>query len=203
MHKVMGTEAVSGGDESEAIDPVEQAARAARDLAGGTGLARDAAAANDQAVRAGVALMQRHAETLRHALQCGARLAARLSERSADQFGRAIGLSGESAEEAAQRSSRNFEAVVQSGAVLTEITQRLCEEWVDVARGRIDRGFDRIDGFLQCRTPQDATALFSELMRDNMETMLGYARRAGEQSARIADEARQHAAGGAAGRRAA
>jgi hypothetical protein len=201
MHKVMAAESVSIGEESNTMDPIEQAARAtgqaANGFAGGTGHVRDAAAAaSDQAVRAGVELMQRNAETLQHALQCGARLAARLSERSTDQIGRSIGVSGEGAEEAAQRSTRNFQAIVQSGAALTEITQRLCEEWVDIARARVDRGFDRFDAFLQCRTPHDFTALSSELMRDNMETFLGYARKAGEQSARIAGEARQQAAAG-------
>jgi len=49
-------------------------------------------------------------------------------------------------------------AIVQSGTVLTEITQRLCEEWAEIARARMDRGFDRIEAFLQCRTPQDFAA---------------------------------------------
>jgi hypothetical protein len=201
MHNVMTAESVSIGEENNGMDPCEQAARAtqraASGFADGAGHARDAAAAaSDQAVRAGVELMQRNAKTLQHALQCGARLAARLSERSTDQFGRAIGVSAEGAEDAAQRSSLNFEAIVQSGVVLSEITQRLCEEWVDVARARLDRGFDRFDAFLHCRTPQDFTALSSELMRDNMETLLGYVRRAGEQSARIAGEARQQTASG-------
>jgi hypothetical protein len=205
MHNVMAADSVSVGEETNAMDPCEQAARATERAAGGfadgAGPVRDAAAAaSDQAVRAGIELMQRNAETLQHALRCGARLAARLSERSTDQVARAIGISGDGAEEAAQRSSRNFEVIVQSGAVLTEITQRLCEEWVDLARARLDRGFDRLDAFLQCRTPQEFTALSSEAMRDNMETLLRYARKAGEQSARIASEARQQAA---AGRRAA
>jgi hypothetical protein len=201
MHNVMGGSATIG-EESNAMDPIEQPARAteraANGFANGAGHVRDAAMANDQAVRAGVELMQRNAETLQHAIRCGARLAARLSERSSDQLGRAIGISGEGAEEAARRSSRNFEAIVQSGAVLTAITQRLCEEWVEVARARIDRGFDRFDAFLQCRTPQDVTALQTEFMRDNMETFLGFAHKAGEYSARIAGEARQQhtAAGG-------
>jgi hypothetical protein len=208
MHNVMAGPSVGVGEESNTMDPIEQAARAteraANGFADGAGHARDAAAAaSDQAVRAGVELMQRNAETLQHALQCGARLTARLSERSTDQLGRAIGMSGEGAEDAARKSSRNFEAIVHSGAALTEIAQRLCEEWVDIARARVDRSFDRFDAFLQCRTPQDFTTLSSEMMRDNMETFLAYARKAGEHSARIAGEARQQAANSAAGRRAA
>jgi hypothetical protein len=140
--------------------------------------------------------MRRNAETIQHALQCGARLAARLSERSSDQLGRTVGISGEGAEAAALKSSRDFEAIVQSGAVVTEIAQRLCEQWVDVARARMDRGFDRFDAFLQCRTPQDVAALYSEMLRDNIDTFLGYARTAGETCARLAGEAQQQAAVG-------
>ncbi len=195
-------------EENNPMDPIEQAARAsertANEFAEGASRVKDAAArANDQAMRASVEMIQRNAETVQHTLQCGAKLAARMTERSADQFGRAIGFSGEDAQRAAQKSSRNLEAIVQSSTVLTEITQRLCEEWAEIARARMDRGFDRIDAFLQCRTPQDFAVLQSELLRDNMETFLGYARKAGEHSARLADEARQRFGTVAEGRRAA
>jgi hypothetical protein len=195
-------------EEKNLMDPIEQAARAsertANEFAEGASRMKDVAAkASDQAMRASVDMIQRNAETVQQTLQCGAKLAARMTERSADQFGRAVGFSGEGAQKAAQKSSRNIEAIVQSGTVLSEITQRLCEEWTDIARARIDRGFDRMDAFLQCRTPQDFAALQSELLRDNMETFLGFARKAGEHSARLADEARQRFASTADGRRAA
>jgi hypothetical protein len=192
-------------EENNPMDPIEQAARAsektAKEFAEGASRVKDAAArASDRAMRASVEIMQRNAETVQHTLEYGAKLAARMTERSADQFGRAIGFSGEGA---AQRSSRDLEAIVQSGTVLTELTQRLCEEWVEIARARMDRGFGRIDALLQCRTPQDFAALQSELMRDNLETFLGYARKVGEHSARLADEARQRFGTVAEGRRAA
>ena len=192
-------------EENNPMDPIEQAARAsertASEFAEGASRMKDAAArASDRAMRASVEIMQRNAETVQHTLEYGAKLAARMTERSADQFGRAIGFSGEGA---AQRSSRDLEAIVQSGTVLTELTQRLCEEWVEIARARMDRGFGRIDALLQCRTPQDFAALQSELMRDNLETFLGYARKVGEHSARLADEARQRFGTVAEGRRAA
>jgi|SRR6266404_1890307 hypothetical protein len=195
-------------EENNPMDPIEQAARAsertANEVAEGAARVKDAAArASDQAMRASVEIMQRNAETVQHTLECGAKLAARMTERSADQFGRAIGFSGEGAQSAAQRSSRNLEGIVQSGTVLTELTQRLCEEWVEIARARMDRGFDRFDALLQCRTPQDFAALQSEIMRDNLETFLGYARKAGEHSARLADEARQRFGTVAEGRKAA
>src|SRR6266849_2644828 len=195
-------------EENNPMDPIEQATRAsertANEFAEGASRVKDAAArASDQAMRASVEMIQRNAETVQHTLQCGAKLAARMTERSADQFGWAFGFSGEDAQRAAQKSSRNLEAIVQSSTVLTEITHRLCEEWAEIARARLDRGFDRIDAFLQCRTPQDFAALQSELLRDNIETFLGYARKAGEHSARLADEARRRLGTVAEGRRAA
>jgi Phasin protein len=58
-----------------------------------------------------------------------------------------------------------------------------------MAGARLERSFDHMDALLQCWTPQDFAALQSELLRDRMETFLGYARKAGEHSARLADEA--------------
>jgi len=80
-------------------------------------------------------------------------------------------------------------AIVQSGTVLSEAAERLFGEWADIGRARMERGFDRINAFLQCRTPQDFAALQGELLRDNMETVLGCARKAREHSTRLADEA--------------
>src|SRR5712672_4099368 len=121
-------------EENNPMDPIEQAARAsertANEVAEGAARVKDAAArASDQAMRASVEIMQRNADTFQHTLQCGAKLAARMNERSAEQLGRAIGFSGESAQKAAQKSSHNIEAIVQSGTILSEITQRLSEEW--------------------------------------------------------------------------
>ena len=131
------------------MDPIERAAWASERTANASRVKDAAARASDQAVRASVEIIQRNAETvqhtLQHTLQCGAKLAAQMTQRSADQFGRAIGFSGEGAQKAAQKSSHNIEAIVQSGMILSEITQRLSEEWADIARARMDRGFDRID----------------------------------------------------------
>ena len=80
-------------------------------------------------------------------------------------------------------------AMVQSGTVLSETTKHLFEEWAEIGRARIERGFGRIETFLQCRTPQDIAALQGQLLRDNMETVVSYARKAREHSTRLADEA--------------
>jgi hypothetical protein len=165
-------------------------------------MAEAAAGAGDGALQAGAEIIQRNAESLQQTIQSGATLAAPITERSADQFGRAMGVSGEEAQKAAHRSTSHIEAIVQSSAVVTEITQQLCGEWVNFARERMERNFERMDTLMKCHTPQDFVALQSELMRDNIEGFLGYAGRVGEHSMRLADEAKKRFVDAIEGRRA-
>jgi hypothetical protein len=177
-------------------DSIEQPAwafeRAASEFTEGAVRMEDAAAkVTDQAVGASFEMVQRTAKTAQHMLECGAKLTGQMTERSVDQFGRGFGFSGEGAQKVAQTSSHNIEALVRSGMVFSEVTRGLFEEWADIARARMDRGFDRISRVWLCRTPQDFAALQSEVLRDNMETLLGYAWKAGEHSARLAEKAEQ------------
>jgi hypothetical protein len=158
--------------------------KTAKQFAEGTSLVKDAnATASNQAIRTGAEMFQRNAETVQHTIQSSAKLASTMAERSADQFGRAFDFAGGGLTE---RSSRNIEAVVQSGTIMAEMMQRMCVECGDIARGRIERGFERIGALVQCRTPQDIVALQSEIFRDNVETFLGFARKLGEHSTRLA-----------------
>jgi hypothetical protein len=165
-------------------------------------MAEAAAGASDRAVQAGAEIIQRNAETLQQTIQSGAKLAARITERSADQFGRAMGFSGEEAQKVAHRSTGNIEAIVQSSTIATEIAQRLYGEWVNFARERMERNFNRLDTLMKCHTPQDFVALQSELMRDNVEGFLGYAGRVGEHSVRLADEVKKRFVDAVGGHRA-
>jgi hypothetical protein len=148
--------------------------KSAKQSTEGTSRVKDAAArASDQAIRAGAEMFQRNAETVQRSIQSSAKLASTMAENSADQFGRAFDFAGGGLTE---RSSRNVEAVVQSGTIMTEMMQRMCVECGDIARGRIERGFKRMGALVQCRTPEDIVALQSEIFRDNIETFLGLAR---------------------------
>jgi hypothetical protein len=175
------------------MDQNEQAARAsektAKEFAEGASRVKDAAAkAGDQSMRAGIEMFQRNAETVQHTLQSSAKLASTMAECSADQFGRAFGLSSG---ELTERSSRNMQAVVQSSTIVTEMMQRMCVECGDIARARIERGFQRMNALMRSRSPQDIVALQSEILRDNMETFLGFARKAGEHSTRLVEDAQR------------
>jgi hypothetical protein len=183
----------SGTQENEPMDQNEQAARTsektAKEFTEGASRAKDAAArASDQSMRAGIEIFQRNAETIQHTIQSSAKLASTMAECSAGQFGRAFGFSGG---ELAEKSSRNMEAIVQSGTIVTEMMQRMCVECGDIARARIERGVERMGALVRSRSPQDIVALQSEILRDNFETFLGLARKLAEHSARLADEAKR------------
>lgn len=152
-------------------------------------VAEAAAKAGDRAAWAGAEILQRHTESVQQALQSGAGIVARIAERSAGQFGRAMGISGDEAEKAARKSSDNIDVIMHSGTVLAEVGQRLTGEWMDFARDRIERNIERMEQFMRCRTPQDFAALQSELLREDLQKFLDYSRRIAEQSVRAADEA--------------
>ena len=144
---------------------------------------------SERAARAGTEILQRHADTVQEALQLSAEIAAHLTERSADQFGRVCGIFGEEAHKAAQKSSDNLDAIIQSSSVLAEVTQSISREWVNFTRERMEQNLNRFESLLLCRTPQDMTAVQSEFLRDNLESFLQCARRIAETSIQMADKA--------------
>ena len=149
---------------------------------------------SERAARAGTEVLQRNAETVQEALQSSAAIAARLTERSADQFGRMFGISGEEAHKAARMSSDNVDAIIQSSSVLAEVTQSILRAWVNFTRECMEQNLNRFESLLRCRTPQDITAVQSEILRDNLESFLQCARRIAETSIQVADEATKRTA---------
>lgn len=180
----------SGSSSHESTQSGQSTAReAARKTAEQTARMTGAASqANEQAMRATSDMMRRSAETAQNAFQSGVSMATRITERSADNLGRAMGFSGDEAQKAVQKSCGNLEAIVQSSSALAEVSQRLTGDWVNFVRERLDRNMDRFEALFRCRTPQELAAFQSEILRDNLEGLLSYSRRAAEQSMRIAEE---------------
>jgi hypothetical protein len=71
-------------------------------------------------------------QTLQRAMQSGTDMAAKLTERSLEQWTRA-----------AERSSKNVGAILQSSLAIADTTQSITREWLDFARERIQHNFDR------------------------------------------------------------
>jgi len=143
----------------------------------------------DQAVRAGAEVVQKNAETVQLALQSGAEFAARTTKRSADHVSRVLGVAGEDVQKAAEKSTGNIDAIAQSGIVIAEIGRRLCGEWAEFARDRMERSFDGVEVLMRCQNPQEFAAAQSDLVRENLEGFINYARRVGEHYVWMANEA--------------
>ncbi|MGA7450018.1 MAG: phasin family protein [Rhodoplanes sp.] len=150
--------------------------------------------AGEHAARAGTEILQRNVETIQDALQSSAEIAARVAERSADQFGRVFGISVDEAHKAAQKSSDNLDVIIESSSVFAGVTQSISREWVNFIRERMEQNFNRFETLLRCRTPQDLAAVQSEFLRDNLESFLQCARRIAETSMQMADEATKRTA---------
>lgn len=150
--------------------------------------------ASERAARTGTEISQRNVETVQQALQSSAEIAARLTERSADQFGRVFGFSVDEAHKTAQKSSNNLDAIIQASSMLAGVTQSISREWVNFIRERMEQNFNRFESLLRCRTQQDLAAVQSEYLRDNLESFLQCSRRIAETSMQIADEATKRTA---------
>ncbi len=182
--------AQQSGNESEQLTNVSK--KIASEFAEGASHATDAAArVSDQTMRAGAEALLRNVETVQRTFEDGAKLASGMTARSATQFGRVFGFSGEAGEKAVQTASRNMEVVVHSSAALTEMMQRMCEEWRKITGAGIQRNFDRIGALMQSRTPQEFAAVQSEFLRDNIETALDCTCKAAEAATRLANEAKR------------
>ena len=127
-------------------------------------------------------------------MQSSTEIAARLTERSADEFGCVFGISGEEVRKAAQKSSDNLDAIIQSSSVVAEVTQSILREWLNFTRERMEQNFSRFESLLRCRTPQEIAAVQSEIVRDNLGSFLQCARRIAKITMQVPDEANKRVA---------
>ena len=173
-------------------EPMQEAIREGGDQVGS--VVQISTDVSERAARAGTQIFQRNVETIQEALQSSAEIAARLTERSADQFGCVFGISVDEAHKAVQKSSDNLDAIIQSSSVLAGVTQSMSREWVSFTRGRMEQNFNRFDSLLHCRTPQEVVAFQTEFLRDNLESFLQCARWIAEKYIQVADEATKRTA---------
>ena len=160
-----------------------EAARAARIVTD------EAADAGQHAARAGAEIAQSQTETVRQIVESGLSMATQVAERSVDQFAQAFGLSGRQAEETAQQSSRNIQAIAECNAVLAQGFQDISRECVSLAQDRLQKNLDGLNALLRCRSLQDLIAVQSGLVRENLELTVDNSRQIAEMSVRVANEA--------------
>src|SRR5215208_174976 len=175
----------------EEKNAVQAARETARRISGETHqYAQAAADVGEGAVRTSTELLQRNSEMMQQFWEAARKMASQLSDPSVNPIFRAtLGSSDTEGQKAAQQSARNVEAVLGSSTVVAQELQNMSREWLEFAQSRLQQTLGCLDALGRCRTPQDAAAVHTELLRDNVEHLLQSARRAAEISARMADAA--------------
>jgi phasin family protein len=155
----------------------------------GNRFAGSAAEISQRAAQTGMEMLDRNKETSQQLWESSSELVAYMMRRSTDQMGRFIGLSGGNAESIADKSSKNFDALVMSSDVLTSASRELSQEWLGMMRRMVDVTVGRSESLAACRTPHDLFASQLEIFKNPVETALHSAKRLSEISAEAAKEA--------------
>jgi hypothetical protein len=154
-----------------------------------TRVGQAAAEAGEEVARASADLLKQNAETLQEAWRFGLNMTTAVMGRSTDQLGRTLGLSGEGAQEATERSARNAQTILYSTTTATKVMSGMSRECFELLRHQIETSMDRMNQLWNCRTPQDVVALQSELLRDTVGSVMESSRRMANMSLKLADDA--------------
>ena len=142
----------------------------------------------EDVVRASANLLQQNAETFQNTWRSGLDMTTAIMERSADQFGRTLGLSGTEAQQATERSARNAEMILYSTTAASKVMRALSREYFEFVRRQFESGIDRMNELSRCRTPQDVAALQGDLVRDSMASFFESSRRMADVSVKMAED---------------
>jgi len=109
--------------------------------------------------------------------------------RAADQFTQVLGLAGPQAEELAERSSQNIEALSQASNILVKGAQEFSREWFELVQDHMRKNIDAMNRLASCHSLQDFVTVQSDIARDWLSHTVESSRRLAEVSLRVADEA--------------
>jgi hypothetical protein len=168
----------------------EQTSRIGQAVAEQTTRAGQAAAeAGQEVARAGANLFQQNAETLQNAWRFGLDMATTVMGRSTEQFGRTLGLSGDGAQEATERSARNAQTILYASTAAAKVMGGMSQEYFQFVRHQVEQNMDRMNELWACRTPQDLAAVQSDMLRETVGTVLESSHRIADMSLKLADDA--------------
>ena len=187
----------TGQNGKESRRASDAAARSAQAVAGSgkqaaqasINAARTAAGAGEHAMRAGADVIASTASAVGQLWQSGLEMTSRFAERSSRHVARGMSLSNERGQQAREQSSRNIDAIVQSGKTFADTCQVIVPR-VEQLLSRAPRPhLERVDALMRSRTPQELLAAQSEMFRDYLEVFLQSSRRIGEMSVQVAEQA--------------
>jgi hypothetical protein len=148
-----------------------------------------AAEAGQEVARASANLFQQNAETLQNAWRFGLDMATTVMGRSTEQFGRTLGLSGEGAQQATERSARNAQTIVYASTAAANVMGGMSREYFQLVRHQVEQNMDRMNELWNCRTPQDVAAVQSDMLREAVGSVLESSHRIADMSLKLADDA--------------
>jgi hypothetical protein len=151
-----------------------------------------AADAGEEVARVSADLFQKNAEALQNTWRFGLETATAMVGRSTDQLGRTLGLSGNGAQQATERSARNAEAVLYASTAATKVMGGMSREYLGLVRHQWEKAIDRMNDLWSCRTPQDVAAVQTDLMCETMGSVLESSRRIADLSLKLVDDATKH-----------
>ena len=137
--------------EEKTEDAVRRAGEQAAEQPRRIGIA--AAEAAEEVAKTSANLFQQNAELMRNTWRFGVDVASAMMGRSADQFGRTVGLSGSEAQQATERSARNAETILYSATAASKGLNGLSQEYFQLVRRQLETNMDRIGELWRCRTP--------------------------------------------------
>ena len=140
-------------------------------------------------VQAGAEGAQTVARTMQEAVQTSLSTASELARLSTDQAMQLFNPRTGDARSLGEETSRNLQAVAQSGTVLARGVQDVSREWFELSQKRLQKNLDGLSSLAQCRSVQDFMAVQTSLIRDNLEQTLDNSRRMAELTRQLADEA--------------
>jgi len=168
----------------------EQAARVGQSAAEQTARVGQATAqASEEVARAGATLLKQNAETLQNAWRFSLDMTSAVMGRSTEQLGRSLGLSGNGAQEAAERSARNAQSILYSATAASKVMTSMSQEYFALVRHQMEHGMERMNELWNCRTPQDLAAVQSDLLRDAVGSVLESSRRVADMSVKLTEDA--------------
>jgi hypothetical protein len=138
--------------------------------------------------RASANLLQQNAETLQNAWRFGFEMATAMMGRSADRFGRTLGVSGNEAQQATEQSARNAEMMLYSTTAASHVMREMSREYFEFMRHQYANSMARMNELWRCRTPQDIAAVQAALVRDSMTAFLQSSRRMADMSVKLTED---------------
>ena len=140
-------------------------------------------------VQAGAEGAQTMARTMQEAVQTSLSTASELARLSTDQAMQLFNTRKGDTRSLGDETSRNLQALAQSGTVLARGVQDVSREWFELSQKRLLKNLDGLSSLAQCRSVPDFMAVQTSLIRDNLEQTLDNSRRMAELTRQLADEA--------------